>query len=103
MDNIVISNLELTNTYLQTLDYDWTFDIKNASVTVSSAFINFNWTYKGDSGFGTFTEEGLELDFYYTFTSSSTHHFNINVISTKIRPGHSKVSLGGKVPEIIAV
>jgi hypothetical protein len=61
IENIVISNLELTNTNLQELSYLWNFAIKKADVNVTSSHIIFNWNYKGHSGIGFFTEENLTL------------------------------------------
>lgn len=61
IDNIVISNLELTQTNLQELDYLWNFSIKKADVNLSMSHIIFNWNYKGHSGVGFFTEENLSL------------------------------------------
>lgn len=61
IENIVISNLELTQTNLQELDYLWNFAIKKADVNVTSSHIIFNWNYKGHSGIGFFTEENLSL------------------------------------------
>lgn len=54
MENIVISNLELTNVYVRELDYKWTFSAKKASVNITLAQITFDWFYKKDKGFGTF-------------------------------------------------
>lgn len=39
----------------------------------------------------------------YSFIASKNNHFEVNVTSTKINPGHSKVALGGGAPEIIIV
>lgn len=40
---------------------------------------------------------------YYSFIASKSNHFQINITSTKIHPGHSAVALGGKAPEIVIV
>jgi hypothetical protein len=54
MENIVISNLELTNIYVRELEYSWKFNAKNTEVKISLAQITFDWFYKKDKGFGTF-------------------------------------------------
>ena len=61
IDNIAISNLELTNVSLRELDFKWKLDIKNAVVNVPLAQISFDWNYKKDSGFGYFREDELKL------------------------------------------
>ena len=55
IDDIVISNLELSNIYLRQLDYKWKFGIKDAPVNISYAQITFDWNYKKDKGVGFFT------------------------------------------------
>lgn len=54
IDNIVISNLELTNISVRELDYKWSFDVKKAEVNISFAQISFDWVYKKDKGTGLF-------------------------------------------------
>lgn len=54
IDNIVISNLELTNISVRELDYKWSFDVKKAEVSISFAQISFDWVFKKEKGTGLF-------------------------------------------------
>jgi len=40
---------------------------------------------------------------YYSFLASKNNHFQVNITSTKIHPGHSSVVLGGGASEIVVV
>ncbi len=91
INDIVISNLELTNIELREVDYSWKLTASYAEVNVSKAVVSFDWFYKKDSGKGLFIEDELRLDFYWNFTMNKNSRLQISIESTKIRPGKMKV------------
>jgi hypothetical protein len=91
INDIVISELELTNVELREVDYTWKLTTSYAEVNVSKAVVSFDWYYKKDSGKGFFIEDELRLDFDWNFTMNKESRFQIVITNTKVRPGKSKV------------
>lgn len=74
-----------------------------AEVNVTKAVVSFDWFYKKDKGKGFFIEDELRLDLDWNFTMTKGNRFELAITNTKIRPGKSKVELGGGVTETVAV
>jgi hypothetical protein len=54
INDIVVSNLELTTVELRQVDYTWKLTATKADVNVTRAVVSFDWYYKKDSGKGFF-------------------------------------------------